>query len=321
MSEMKQTKVIFAGIHNLGKSSILKFLNKVLSLGNDYSPTSKEEITTHSIKLLGLKMTIWELGGQLVYRREYHKHKDKYLSSVSLLVFVIDIQDDFRHRKALKYLKELLNSLSEVDHEEKKIRIIILFNKCDPNLNQNEKYKKKSEELKKEILGFSPMKSISFYKTSIYDNLSLITFFSEAAIKLKGKPQIIQNILTEYCGKTFASAAMIFDKNFLVVDKHSTKEIYFDIIQVVAQYFINGIEKLKNRSIETIDIVSEIVFPVSDSNYSEKKAIILIHELDIETPIYLVVLSQNPKTKKRAHEYLDDLADNLSKVLETPIYS
>lgn len=321
MSEMKETKVIFAGIDNSGKSSIIKFLNKKLSLGDDYTPTSKEEITTHSIKLLGLKMTIWELGGQLVYRREYYKHKDKYLSSVSLLAFVIDIQDDYRHSEALKYLKELLNSLSEIDYEEKKNRIIILFHKFDPNLNQSEKCIKKSEELKKKILSFSPIKNISFYKTSIYDNLSLINFFSEAAIKLKGKPQIIQNILTEYCGKTFASAAMIFDKNFLIVDKRSTREIYIDIIQVVAQYFISGMERLKSRSIETIDIVSEIIFPVSDSNYSENKGIILIQELNIETPMYLVVLSRNPKTKKIAHEYLDDLADNLSKVLETPIYS
>ena len=313
---MEKTKILFTGIDNGGKSSIIKFLKRELTLDQKSVPTIGDEISIQALTLLGLSIIYWELGGQVLYRKKYFDDIFRYFSSTSLMICVIDIKDEKRYEESLEYLKTVLNNLKVVSAEEKaNPKIMILFHKFDPNLMNKEDYEKKYEDLKKRILDFNPFKEISFYKTSIYDGVSLIKAFSEAAINLKGKTKLLQNLLKEYCSKTFASAAMIFDKNFLVVDQRATKETYFDIIQAFTLFFINGIEQLESHSIETIDVVSEIKFPGSDSKSTNNRGTIFIQKIDIGVRLYLVVLSRNPKTKKQAYEYLDYLAENLKKIL------
>ncbi len=229
---------------------------------------------------------------------------------------MIDIKDIERYDESLNYLKRILETINEISSEEQDFpKIMILFHKLDPDLKNSEELNANCKKLEKKILNFIIFEDYSFYKTSIYDAGSLIKAFSETVVILRGKAKLIQDLLKEYCAKTFASAAMIFDKNFFIVEQRATKLAYIDVIETFTPFFIDGIEKLEDFSIETIDIVSKIRFPDHDSKSGDNQGTIFIQKIDIGTRLYLVVFSKNPKAKKRAYEYLDYLAENLSKIL------
>ncbi len=88
---MKQFKVVFTGLSNAGKTSILKVLDKQFHRLANMVPTKGVERSLSTI--LGFPVTKWDLGGQEQYRQEYLSPKSKALLEADLLVFVVDIQD------------------------------------------------------------------------------------------------------------------------------------------------------------------------------------------------------------------------------------
>ena len=307
---MDSSKITFVGLDNAGKTSIIQFLQKKMTLGEPIVPTKKAEVSSQEISLLGLTITHWDLGGQEQYRTLYFQNKKQYFSDVPILIFVIDIKDKVRHDTALAYLKKVMETLKEFGNETK---VLVLFHKYDPNSFEISDLLKYSEELREKILKFQIFTDITFYKTSIYSNISLLGPFSALTTSLSGNPQFIQSLLTDYCEKTKSNAAILFDTRNFIVDGKAEKGIYFKVLEVVAEVHASGIEKMEDWSLETLDIMSQIKY--IDAQSDDNRATILIQIVKKVPRLYVVILTLNSETKDLAYKHLSTLADKITELL------
>lgn len=275
-------------------------------LGEKLKPTADTEISSQIISLLGLEIFHWDFGGQEQYRQQYIEKSSKYFTSIKLMIFVIDIQDEKRYNEALKYLEIISHIIKEANQD---CKIFVLFHKYDPGSAMNEILDINIEELKKKIKKVNPFEDIHFYKTSIFSKISLLRAFSNMATYFSDKTQLIQDFLKTYCEKTYSEVAILFDKRNFVLDSREKKEEVVKMLEIISHIFLNGIEELEKYSLETFEIVS-LVQP-SDYKEDESKAMIFIQKLDLDFKLYLISLSTDPITKHLVYDNMKILTENL----------
>ena len=125
----KSSKILVLGLDNSGKTSIvLNLIGKTNLL--DYislKPTLGADIIQHEIN--DSNYSIWDLGGQKVYREEYLNNFNEYINGASKIVYVIDIQDSQRYNLALDYFKKIIEKVENLDSN---IEITVFLHKDDP---------------------------------------------------------------------------------------------------------------------------------------------------------------------------------------------
>ncbi len=124
----KGIKVLFTGLDNAGKSSIIAALMKDITILPALKPT--RGIKNRDFEFLGMQIAEWDLGGQKVYRRAYlNKDPEKIFGKTEILLSFIDIQDKKRVSEALEYLKDIHDLMESLNI---KPSIYIFFHKYDP---------------------------------------------------------------------------------------------------------------------------------------------------------------------------------------------
>lgn len=307
--KLKDVKTALIGLDNGGKTSIIHLLEKKLTLGERIKPTVNTEISSQKISLLGLDIFHWDFGGQKQYREHYLKNKAKYFFSVNVTIFVIDIQDVKRYNEALDYMEQILNAIKESNQN---CKIFILFHKFDPFLVISEKINENVKELKQKIVKFNPFDTLRFYKTSIYNEISILRPFSDMATYFSDKTQLIEDLLTTYCENTFSKVAILFDKRNFIMDYRKEKDTSVKALEIITHIYSEGIEELEKHSIETLEIVSLV--KNSDSKEDDNKAMIFIQKLDLVFNLYLVTLSISSETKHLVHENMKILTEKLIEI-------
>ena len=56
--------------------------------------------------------SIWDLGGQEAYRKEYLEDFGEYIKKTDKLIYAFDIQDTDRYNLALEYFEKVINLLN-----------------------------------------------------------------------------------------------------------------------------------------------------------------------------------------------------------------
>jgi len=307
-------KILFTGLEDGGKTSILLSLDKKFSLLTTVKPTIKTKRTFYTNSLLGIQITRWDLGGQKIYRKIYINEKSKYFTETQTIFYVIDIQSQNKFEEGLTYLKDVINIVSE--NHIKNFQLIILLHKFDPDIKDRNDIIKNQRFLESQINEIVGNLKFSIYNTSIYDMTTLLRAFSDGVFYATHKSKMFQALLKDYMGKTFNSATLLLDQNCFIIASRSTNEDYQRICEEIAPRLTQALEKLEEWEINTVDIVTTIEFPEKDSDF-QKEGIIFLRKLDIiNTRFYLVALCLNKKVKIKAYEYLPLLADNLKNLLE-----
>jgi len=162
-----------AGIDNAGKSSIIHILKKNYSFLNRLKPTKGIDRITS--KILGIDFVMWDMGGQKQYIEQYFQRKEQIFNELSLLFFVVDIQDAERFDQVFTYFDRIITVFRELSQTP---NIIILFHKVDPDIEFSSETKLYIEDLKKNILKIAPEFNIAFFGTSIFKRWSIIDAFS-----------------------------------------------------------------------------------------------------------------------------------------------
>lgn len=316
MSVLKELKkILFCGLENGGKTSILLLLDKKFSLLPTVKPTIKAKRTLHTNSLLGISIVRWDLGGQKSYRKIYLGDKSKYFTEMQSIFYVIDIQAPEKFEEALIFLKDIITITSE-SHPDN-FQLLILLHKYDPDLKNDKNIINHLNYLKSKISYI--IKDIKFliFKTSIYDEPSLLKAFSKGVFYATHKSKMFQTLLKDYMAKTYNSSALLLDQNGFIIASRSTNEAYQEICEAIAPRLAQALEKLEDWEINTIDIVTNVDFPEKQSEFP-KEGIIFLRKLDIEdTRLYLVALCLNKKVKIKSYEYLPILAENLKNLLES----
>ena len=218
MIEIK--KILFAGVDNAGKTSILHILKKNYSFLNKLKPTKGIERSKSNV--LGIDFVLWDLGGQKKYITEYFERKEFIFSELSLLFFVIDIQDELRFDDVISYFGKILEVLKEHGQNPK---IIILFHKVDPDIEHSENIRLFIKDLKKKIRKLSSGFDLSIFETSIFKRWSIISAFSYGIRSLSETNVIkISEILEALANRYQATAILLMSREDIIIGEFSSDE-------------------------------------------------------------------------------------------------
>lgn len=316
MSKSKELKkILFCGLENGGKTSILLLLDKKFSLLSTVKPTIKARRTVHTNSLLGITVIRWDLGGQKSYRKIYLGDKSRYFTEMQSIFYVIDIQAPKKFEKSLLFLKDIVSLISDIHPQN--FQFLILLHKCDPDIKYRADIQDNLNYIETELLSIIKSVKFSIFKTSIYDDSTLIKAFSDGVFYATHKSNMFQTLLKDYMSKTYNSSTLLLDQNCFIIASRSTDDEYQKICESVAPRLTQALEKLEEWDINTVDIVTNIEFSQISSN-SHKEGIIFLRKLDIiDTRFYLVALCLNKNVKNRSYEYFPLLADNLKNLLES----
>ncbi|MHA1270457.1 MAG: ADP-ribosylation factor-like protein [Candidatus Helarchaeota archaeon] len=174
LSSKPRKKIIFMGLDNAGKSSIINLLTNNFGIDTFIKMKPTKNIERHEIIGVDSNYTIWDFGGQNTYRTSYLDDPERFLLNINILFYVIDIQDIDRHQESFHYFKKIIDILNFLNE---KPEIIILIHKFDPPIQSDPKYLEyvsKIQELFKDVI--SNFK-YQFYTTSIYNYMPPNTEF------------------------------------------------------------------------------------------------------------------------------------------------
>jgi len=177
--DRKAQKIIVAGLDKAGKTAILTTYSGQLGIEDLSKLKPTIEVDRKVVETKDFRFFIWDFGGQTSYRRKYLQKPSSYFLNLSLLLYVIDIQDYERFDESFDYFKEILNALRMLEENP---YILIFIHKYDPDLREDPDIQLNVEFVKenlKEIL--SEMKEFDYevYLTSIYSVISKEPKFSK----------------------------------------------------------------------------------------------------------------------------------------------
>lgn len=308
-------KILLCGLEGAGKTSILLVLDKKFSLLTSVAPTIKTKRTSHTNKLLGISITRWDLGGHQIYRKIYLDNKSKYFTEMQSIFYVIDIQRQDKFDEALIYLKDIINIV--IDNHPENFQLLILFHKYDPDIKNKKEMKDNIQFLESNIKSIIKNLKYSLYRTSIYDDSSLLKTFSDGVFSATEKSKLLQSLLRDYMSKTYTSSTLLLDQNCFIIASRATDETYQEICEAIAPRLTNALEKLEEWDIDTKDITTNIEFPQNTLEQS-REGIIFLRKLEINNDrLYLIALCLNKRIQNRSYEYLPILAANLKNLLES----
>ena len=225
-------KILFCGLERGGKTSILLILDKKFSLLPTVKPTIKAKRTIHPNSLLGTTIVRWDLGGQKNYRKIYLGNKSKYFTDMQSIFYVIDIQASDKFEESLIFLRDIITITTETQLDN--FQILILLHKFDPDIKNNKEIIKQVNYLEKKVSSIAKNVKFSIFKTSIYDESSLLKAFSDGAFYATHKSKMFEALLKGYMSKTFNSSLLLLDQNCFIIASRTTNKAYQKICEAIA---------------------------------------------------------------------------------------
>ncbi|MFX0028457.1 MAG: ADP-ribosylation factor-like protein [Candidatus Hermodarchaeota archaeon] len=208
-------KIAFLGLDNAGKTSIITAITRRFGFEEEIAklmPTRR--IARDTFGFLGLEFSRLDFGGQRIYREDYLKHPEKFLSGIDLIFYVIDAQDFDRYIESIDYLEEVLLFFKE--HQEDVI-VSILFHKFDPQFIDDVEINKRILTLKQALTRYSNDFNIFFFETTIFDIKSIMDAFSSGLSMLFEKIEMVSNLFAEISKNYNAILMALFDPRGLTV--------------------------------------------------------------------------------------------------------
>lgn len=160
-------KILLMGLDNSGKTSIILSLKGDRNLMSYYSLKPTPGVAYDEVPDVNGQYYIWDLGGQVQYRKKHVENLEKYLEGVSKILYLIDVQDTERYDQALAYLKEIVDKIGvRMDG----IQLIFYLHKFDPKIEQDlqNPLHDSIRDLIAQIREIIPRKDVPIFKTSIY---------------------------------------------------------------------------------------------------------------------------------------------------------
>ena len=244
------------GLDQAGKTSILNILNQNYNLMDDLKPTIG--IERHEIKILGIPVISWDLGGQERFREEYLKNL-KIFEKTDTLMFVIDVLHATRYEEALEYYSSVLALFEKV---EIKPKVVLLFHKVDPNLIDEPETLEMLTEVKELFLAKSEDYSPSIFLTSIFDRKSIIEAFSKSLQEIISDLKPFKKILESINLLLKLDASIVFDENLMILsDVYKSKDIEDLCLNTVynsVYYILNTNPKLAENFTANFELVLNV---------------------------------------------------------------
>lgn len=211
--QLQQFKVIFTGLANAGKTSILSVLDKQFHKLANLVPTKGVERSLSTI--LGFHINKWDLGGQDQYREEYLTTKQDTFLQANLMIFVVDMQDWETYTQALDYYQKVLEIIKDAGEQP---YILICLHKMDPEIYSE--YKNSTADVMKMFGEASQGWDYKFFITSVYNRRSIVEAFSFGIAQFLPKKKSLDLILKNFIAEVKelgekVTGIMLWDENSL----------------------------------------------------------------------------------------------------------
>ncbi len=226
-SEESMVKIIFSGLDNAGKTSILTALEKKYNF-EDYIAKLRPTIKVDYKKtiFMGRIVNFWDMGGQQKYREQYKSRAEFYFSDTDLFIYLIDIQDEEKLPTSIEYLNDVLDFFAESQMD---VPIIITFHKFDPDLRNDEVILDRIESLKEQITKKLPDFKILFQQTSIYDIISIVQLVSYGLSIFDERFFDLSELMEKYIDILKSLSLILFDQNGIIISEFYSEEINQDL--------------------------------------------------------------------------------------------
>lgn len=168
------------GLNNAGKTAILQVLQDNIKIKAFRTLSPTKGINRENFKIEGIQCTLWDMGGQEDYRKQYLSTPEKNFSNTELIMYVIDVQDKENFSLTLNYLKDITNSLIKIKVSP---YFLVLLHKVDPDIRNSKHINENIDYLHEEI------NEIFAKKTFNYE-ISISSIFS----KVSSNPSLVKEI-------------------------------------------------------------------------------------------------------------------------------
>ncbi|UCD01383.1 MAG: hypothetical protein JSV23_10990 [Promethearchaeota archaeon] len=206
------------GLDFAGKTSIITAITKRFGFEEEISKlTPTRRIARDTFKFLGLEFSRLDFGGQRIYREDYLKHPEKFLSGIDLIYYVIDAQDFDRYIESIDYLEEVLLFFKEYQED---VVVAILFHKFDPQLVDDVEINKRILTLKQALTRYSNDYDIFFFETTIFDIKSVMDAFSSGLSMLFDKMEMVSNLFSEISKSYNSILIALFDAKGITLGEY-----------------------------------------------------------------------------------------------------
>ncbi len=292
----RKLKLIFAGLDDSGKTSFLLSVDRKYSKLIGLKPTTGASIK--SIEALGATIFLWDLGGQLKFRRKYIDKAEIYLYEADLIFYFIDVRNESRFEESIEYLLSIKKVLGDF---KQNTPIVYILSKGDSDIINTGEIKNNIENVKKKLFEITPKESPELYVTSIFQIFTILRAFSSGISKLSPNRNLINHNLRNFSLKTKAFLTLLLSEDGLVLaDFYSSKakkltkipksEELINVFEVTAPQFamlfkiFSRFKALKEE---------EAIFKVSDS-------VILFKRIKVvEENMFILFLVDNEKRKEK----------------------
>ena len=308
-STKRQIKILFTGLDKAGKSSFMygvkrKYSEIIKSMPTKGVARSEEKIFEEQNSLI----SVWDLGGQKVYREKYLEQSKIYLYNVDLMFFFIDIQDFERLDESLNLFRDITKTLIELEEFPP---IIVCLHKFDSDIKGSKEIFKNLEIIADEIKKGSERFFIKLFQTSIFDHWSLITAYSFGLSQLSPNRELFRNQLKKFAKKTNSDAILLLNENGIILSNYSKSEISERVFEISAPHFQNLYKTFKEFKLLKQDFI------VSSGIADESKKVIF-KKITIEKyNLYLLLFIKKSQDIQKIEKNLPEFSENIIDLIHT----
>jgi small GTP-binding protein len=283
----KVRKIIFVGLDNAGKTSIILSLLREISKFATIKPTRNAERRT--FEFLGMNISEWDLGGHERYRTYYLENFELVFRGTDILIYVIDIQDNKRIIESCNYLNQIITNLGEIKLESP---IYVFFHKDDPDKTESIKTNidNKISHLKNKFEDFHNYSNFSFYTTTVFDLSSITKAMSEILLSLYPRSKVIDTALGEFVNKSGVEGVELIDDNSLIISSYYQNDKIEEILTHINPYFLRLMDEFGRLDSLNENKENQITVERFGKNFTFKQ-FNLIKEA---SPFYILICTNEP---------------------------
>jgi len=297
----RHKKLLMIGLDNGGKTSILAIVQDKFSIIKSLLPT--RGVKREKLDFFGYPIISWDLGGQVQYREKlYFNRPELFFTEADIMLYVVDSQDPDRIPEAANYFREVLKVLEEL-HEIPSV--LIVLSKSDQDARKTLQWQQTVSNIKNKFNSIAQEFeefSIDYCDTTIFQRETIMQMFSIALKKVSDTSEIIENILEEFTHQVDAKASSLVSMDGLIFGSYTgsdTDEMLVNntalLLQTLSNFY-NSIGLIREKSIR-LDL------PLNGLTIRGEK---LFEYSELQIPVYLWMLSQNPELLEGKIEYFKE---------------
>lgn len=293
-------KVLFAGLQNSGKTSIILALQRKYSQITGIKPTKGIERT--GLDMLGVDLKVWDLGGQEEFRESYLNQRQEYFSETDVFFYIVDVLDSRKYYESLTYYLKILEIFK--NQTVKLPQIVLFIHKFDPDLQDDENVLSNIEKIR--VLFNQEDIAATFFNTSIYNEWTLLQGFSFGLTSLSKDEKALDVQLQEFAAETESPFVLLIDENRVVIGSYKEDEM----TRILGERLLPMIDIFSDISNLSVYKLNNLIAQLSDLS-------LFLQKIQVkETPYYLMVISRSKEIGKIIEQRLPDFVKELEDTLE-----